>query len=75
MQSQKNESSSDDLKSANRHANLTIIELSLHLKMILEKVNIKLHLGQYPTQVSQDQEVMSTSSVPNYASSILQDSL
>ncbi|GJT23885.1 hypothetical protein Tco_0893822 [Tanacetum coccineum] len=33
------------------------------------------HLGQYPTQVSQDQEVMSTSSVPNYASSILQDSL
>ncbi|GJT03613.1 ATP-dependent DNA helicase PIF1-like protein [Tanacetum coccineum] len=34
-----------------------------------------MHLGQYPTQVSQDQEVMSTSSVPNYASSILQDSL
>ncbi|GKF34051.1 ribonuclease H-like domain-containing protein, partial [Tanacetum coccineum] len=32
------------------------------------------HLGQYPTQVSQAQEAMSTSSVPNCASSILQDS-
>ncbi|GKB24909.1 hypothetical protein Tco_0864310 [Tanacetum coccineum] len=34
---QRNESSSDDLKSANRHANLNITELSHHLKMILEK--------------------------------------
>ncbi|GJW30203.1 hypothetical protein Tco_0047078 [Tanacetum coccineum] len=40
QQSPKNESSSDDLKSANWHANLTITEHSLHLKMILEKVNI-----------------------------------
>ncbi|GJX63247.1 hypothetical protein Tco_0296147 [Tanacetum coccineum] len=44
MQSPKNESSSDDLKSANRNANLTITKHSLHLKIILEKVNIKLVL-------------------------------
>ncbi|GKE15439.1 hypothetical protein Tco_1423016 [Tanacetum coccineum] len=35
--SPKDESLSDDLKFANRPANLTITEYSLHLKMILKK--------------------------------------
>ncbi|GJV03856.1 hypothetical protein Tco_1337425 [Tanacetum coccineum] len=48
MQSPKNESSSDDLKSTNRHANLNITELSHHLKMILEKI-IKAYSEQLNT--------------------------
>ncbi|GKD34919.1 hypothetical protein Tco_1250428 [Tanacetum coccineum] len=39
--SPKDESSLDDLKFANRPANLTITKYSLHLKMIVKKVNIK----------------------------------